>query len=116
MLVGLAVGADNVAHNECLNVGGKTIAVMGGGFNHIYPPKNIGLYNRILENDGLVITEYEDDKETLTSNFPKRNRIISGLSLGVLVVEAKYRSGSSITAKYAFEQGKKVFAFPRKIR
>ena len=110
----MAIGADSVAHRECLENNGKTIAVMGGGFNHIYPSENIELYKKILDNDGLVITEYEDDKEAINTNFPKRNRIISGLSMGVLIVEAKYRSGSSITAKYAFEQGKKVFALPRK--
>lgn len=110
----MAIGADSVAHRECLNNGGKTIAVMGGGFDHIFPTENIDLYKRILDNGGLVITEYEDDKEAINTNFPKRNRLISGLSMGVLVVEAKYRSGSSITAKYAFDEGKKVFALPRK--
>ncbi len=86
---------------------------MGGGFNNIYPPENIELYERIINEGSLVISEFEDNQEPLSKNFPIRNRIIAGLSLGVLVVEAKYRSGSSITAKFAMEQGKKVFAFPR---
>ena len=103
-----------MAHNECLNCNGRTIAVLGGGFNHIYPPENIKLYKRIIDNGGLVITEYEENEFAQSKNFLRRNRIVSGLSLGVLVVEAKYRSGSSITAKYAWEQGKKVFALPRK--
>lgn len=111
---GLAVGADGVAHKEALDLGEKTIAVIGGGFNHIFPPENIKLYERIVNEGGLVISEYKDDVEASSQNFPIRNRIIAGLSLGVLVVEAKARSGSGITARYAKEQGKKVFAFPRK--
>ena len=113
---GMAVGADCVAHKETLDYGGKTIAVLGSGFNHIFPQENIELYNRIIAEDGLVITEYEDDILPNSENFPKRNRIVSGLSLGLLVVEAKYRSGTSITVKLAKEQGKKIFAFPRKTR
>ena len=77
MLVGLAIGADTVAHEECLKNKGKTIAVMGGGFNHIFPNENIELYKRIIKNGGLVVTEYEDDTKALSDNFPKRNRIIS---------------------------------------
>ena len=76
------MGADAVAHRECLNTNGKTIAVLGGGFNHIYPIENIELYKRILKNNGLVISEYEDDKEALNTNFPKRNRIISRFIIG----------------------------------
>lgn len=110
----MAIGADAVAHKETLDTKGKTIAVLGGGFNHIFPSENIKLYERIIAEGGLVITEYEDNKEALMKNFPKRNRIISGLSLGVLVIEAKYRSGSSITAKLSMEQGRKTFSLPRK--
>ena len=72
------------------------------------------MYHRILSNGGLVITEYEEGMKPLSQNFPMRNRIISGLSLGVLIIEAKYRSGTSITARYAWKQKKKVFAIPRK--
>lgn len=112
----MAIGADSVAHTETLLNSGNTIAVLGGGFNHIFPPENIDLYKRILDSGGLVVSEYEDDVKVESKNFIQRNRIISGLSLGVLVVEAKYRSGTSITARFAREQGRKVFAIPRKIR
>ena len=109
-------GADKVAHEETLFVGGKTIAVMGTGFNYIYPEENRSLYKRILNENGLIITEYEDDVSFCSKNFPERNRIVSGLSKGVLVIEAGIRSGTSITAKCAWEQGRKVFAIPRKTR
>ena len=109
----MAIGADRLAHEETLNVGGKTIAVMGTGFDHIYPVKNVDIYQRILDESGLVITEYENSVDFKSSNFPNRNRIISGLSEAVLIIEAKYRSGTSITAKYAWEQEKQVYALPR---
>lgn len=112
----MAKGADRLAHEETLNVKGKTIAIMGTGFNHIYPVENVDLYNRILDEGGLVLTEYPNQMGFKSSNFPYRNRIISGLSKAVLIIEAKYRSGTSITAKYAWEQGKIVYALPRKIR
>lgn len=113
---GMAKGADRLAHEETLNAGGKTIAVMGTGFNHIYPVENVDIYNRILAEGGLVITEFSNEVEFKSSNFPYRNRIISGLSNAVLILEAKYRSGTSITANYAWNQGKEVYALPRKIR
>lgn len=94
---------------------GRTIAVLGNGFNHIFPKENIELYNAILENDGLIITEYPPDIKSKSSFFLKRNRIISGLSLGILVVEAAYRSGTSVTAKLAKKQDRKVFALPHEI-
>ena len=112
---GMAVGADRIAHEETLNNGGKTIAVMGTGFNHIYPVENVDIYNRILDENGLVITEYSEDTKFKSSNFPSRNRIISGISKAILVVEAEYRSGTSITAKYGWEQGKKVYAIPGRL-
>ncbi len=108
-------GADKVAHEETLNNGGKTIAVMGTGFNHIYPEENVEIFNRILNEGGLVITEYDDDVTYLSKNFPKRNRIVSGLSKGVLVVEAAIISGTSITARFAWEQGKNVYAIPGRL-
>ena len=113
---GMAIGADRIAHEETLNYGGKTIAVMGTGFNNIYPVQNVDIYNRILDESGLVITEYPENVEYSSANFPYRNRIISGLAKAVLIIEAKYRSGTSTTAKYAWRQGKKVYAIPRKIR
>ena len=112
---GMAVGTDRWAHEETLNVGGKTIAVMGTGFKHIYPPENEDLFYRILDNDGLIITEYDEDIDFESTNFPKRNRIISGLSEAILIIEAKYRSGTSITARHAWEQGKKVYALPGRL-
>lgn len=110
---GMAAGADRLAHEETLKMGGRTIAVMGTGFNHIYPVENVDIYNRILEESGLVITEYGDDEEYKSSNFPQRNRIISGLAKAVLVLEAEHRSGTTITANHAWNQGKIVYAIPR---
>lgn len=112
---GMAVGIDAVAHRSCIENGGKTIAVLGSGFNNIYPKENEKLFYDIIENDGLVLSEYPVDTPVQMKNFPKRNRIISGLSLGVLVVEAAYRSGTSITAKLARNQGKPVFCIPNSL-
>ena len=112
---GLALGIDTIAHKFSYNQKGKTIAVLGSGLNKIFPPENIDLYKKILENDGLIISEYAPNSEPSSSSFPKRNRIISGISLGILVVEAKYRSGTGITATYAREQNKPIFAIPHEI-
>ncbi len=112
---GLAVGIDSVAHKTCLDYGGKTIAVLGSGLNKIYPKENTQLYKEIINKGGCAISEYEPDTEAKKLNFPARNRIVSGLSLATLVIEAAYRSGTSITAKCAFEQGKKVFCIPNSI-
>lgn len=112
IISGMAVGIDGFAHKGALSVGGKTIAVLGSGFNNIYPEENKELFKQIIENDGAIITEYEPDVEPNSENFPKRNRIVSGLSKGVLVIEAVYRSGTSITAKLGQSQGRKVFCIP----
>lgn len=112
---GLARGIDTIAHTYSYNQKGKTIAVLGSGFNKIFPPENIDLYKKILEEDGLVISEYPPNTEADSFNFPTRNRIISGLSMGVIVIEAKSRSGTSITAKFAKEQQKPVFVLPHDI-
>lgn len=112
---GMALGIDKYAHLGTLDAGGKTIAVLGGGFKHIYPEQNIGLYRRILEEGGTAITEHNPDELPNGRNFPKRNRIVSGISLGVLVVEAEHRSGTSITVQYAKTQGKKIFCIPSNI-
>ena len=109
---GLAIGIDTIAHYECIKTGGKTIAVVGSGFDYIYPSENIGLFNLILETGGAIITEYAPSVKMKKSNFPARNRIVSALTWGTLVVEATYRSGTSITANYAVQQGKKVFCVP----
>lgn len=108
----MAIGIDAAAHKGSLKEPGRTIAVLGAGFNNIYPEENLDLFKKILENDGCIISEYSPDTKVDLSKFPHRNRIISGLSMGVLVVEAKHRSGSTVTAKYAKEQEKPVFCIP----
>jgi len=102
-------GIDSAAHTGTLQAGGATIAVLGGGFNHIFPKENIPLYNEILQNGGAVITEYEPNERVKSEHFLARNRIVSGMSMGTLVVEAMYRSGTSVTAALARQQGRKVF-------
>lgn len=94
---------------------GKTIAVLGNGFNYIFPEKNKDLYKKILDNGGLIISEYPPNTKCQSKYFLERNRIVSGLSLGILVIEAVFRSGTSVTAKLAFSQNKKVFALPHEI-
>lgn len=111
---GLAAGADSIAHQSALEAGGFTIAVLGCGINVCYPRENYQLFHEICKK-GLVISEYGLDVEPLPYRFPHRNRIISGLSDGVLVVEAREKSGSLITADQALEQGKEVYAIPGKI-
>lgn len=115
IISGMAIGIDAAAHNMAAEEVGKTIAVLGGGFSHIYPKENEWLFHKILSNGGCIITEYDINVEPDTRKFPKRNRIISGISDGVLVVEAEYRSGSTVTAGYAKEQGKKVYSIPSNI-
>lgn len=112
---GMAIGVDTIAHRSCIEQGGKTIAVLGSGLNKIFPPENKELFKKIINTGGCVISEYSPDTIAQKRFFPERNRIVSGLSLGTVVVEATYRSGTSITAKYAFEQGKKVFCIPNRV-
>lgn len=112
---GLALGIDMFAHEECIYSGGKTVAVIASGFNHIFPEENKLLYEKILKTGGCVITEYSPDIEAKKEYFPTRNRLISGLSLGTLVIEASYRSGTSITARYCIEQNRKLFCIPNSI-
>ena len=109
---GLADGIDTIAHKSCLDVNGKTIAVLGGGLLNIYPSNNISLAERIVENDGLLVSEYKPNEQALTLHFPIRNRIIAGLSKGVFVVEATEKSGSMHTKNYAIEYNREVFALP----
>ena len=115
IISGLARGIDTIAHYSSMNKIGKTIAVIGSGFKHIYPEENRYLYNQILQNGGCIVSEYPPEEPVNKAYFPKRNRIISGLAMGVLVVEGRYRSGSMITARYAIEQNKQVFCIPNKI-
>lgn len=112
---GMAIGTDTVAHITAIENKGKTIAVLGSGFNNIFPKENLNLFNEIIESGGLVVTEFEKDVPPLKENFPKRNRIVTALSEGVLVIEAGYRSGTSITVKNAKQQGKLTFALPGKL-
>ena len=112
---GLAVGIDTVAHETCLENGGKTIAVLGSGLNKVFPKENIDLFQRIINSGGCVVSEQLPNEEAKKEYFPARNRIVSGLSDATLVIEAAARSGTSITAKYAFKQGKKVFCIPNSI-
>ena len=105
---GLALGIDSVAHEFSKGEEGKTIAVVGCGLNHIYPEENKELFFSILKSDGCIVSEYEPDSEIDMKNFPKRNRIISGISDGVLVVEASYKSGSSITGRLGLQQNKRI--------
>lgn len=114
IISGMARGIDTYAHKGALKRNGRTIAVMGSGFNQIYPYENKGLAEEIA-NSGAVISEFSMDTMPLRQNFPRRNRIISGLSSGVLVVEAAKNSGALITADFALEQGRDVFALPGKI-
>lgn len=111
---GLAYGIDSIAHKLALQLKGKTISVLGGGFNHIYPRENVPLFKEIIEK-GLVVSEYAPDMPPKKYHFPERNRIISGLSEGTLVIEATERSGTLITVDQALDQGKDVYAVPGSI-
>ncbi len=108
---GGARGIDTCAHLGALEGGGRTVAVMGSGFRCVYPPENEEMFDRVAEN-GAVITEFPLNMEPRPENFPRRNRIISGLSAAVVVVEAAERSGSLITAAHALDQGREVMAVP----
>ena len=115
IISGLADGIDSIAHEAALEVKGKTIAVMGSGFDHIYPACNANLLDKIVANGGLIITEYAPDEKPQNFHFPARNRIVAGLSMAVLVVEAPKKSGALITKDYAIEYNREVFVVPGRI-
>lgn len=108
---GLARGIDGIAHRVALEAGGRTIGVLGGGVDRVYPPEHVGLAEKISQH-GAVISEFTPGELPVPGNFPARNRVISGLALGVLVVEGASKSGTKITASLAAQQGREVFAIP----
>ena len=109
---GMAIGIDRFAHIGAMDVLGKTIAVLPSGLENVFPKENLDLFHNILNSGGLVISEYEPKTEANSKTFLERNRIVSGLSIGTLVVEGGRRSGSSVTAKLTKEQNKPVFCIP----
>jgi DNA processing protein len=112
---GFMYGGDEAAHSATVGCGGKTIAVMPCGINKIFPEQQAELYNKILENNGLILSEYEGDFLPQTWSFVQRDRIVAGLAKAVLVTEASLNSGSLITANYAKKFGRKIFALPGQI-
>lgn len=109
---GLAIGIDTATHEGALEAKGKTIAVLGNGLDQVYPRQNEKLAQRILENGGALMSEYPPAMESLPHHFLERNRIVSGLSLGIIVIEAPEQSGSLNTASHALEQNREVFVVP----
>jgi DNA processing protein len=114
VISGLARGVDGIAHQTALNAGGRTIGVLGSGVDKIYPPEHRALAEKMIER-GAIISDYAPGTPPDASNFPPRNRIVSGLSLAVVVIEAGETSGALITAEFAAEQGREVFAVPGSI-
>lgn len=112
IISGMAKGIDSFAHIGCIEGAGNTIAVLPSGLNNIYPQENKKLFKDILENGGLIVTEYEENEEADSKKFLERNRIVSGLAIGTLVVEGGHRSGTSVTAKLTKKQEKNIFCIP----
>lgn len=112
---GLAYGIDSVVAESTIKADGKTIAVLGGGLDEIYPASNTNLAEEIIATGGLLLSEYAPNERPTQFTFPERNRIISGISRGVLIIEAGAKSGSLITANFAIEQGKDIFIVPANV-
>jgi DNA processing protein len=112
---GLAYGIDSIAHRAALDAGGKTVAVLAGGLHKIYPSKHRGLAMEILAKGGALVSEWPEGTESLPPYFARRNRIITGLSKGVIVVESKAKGGAMLTANFASKQGRTIMAVPGKI-
>lgn len=114
IISGFARGIDSIAHRICIENNGKTIAVVASGLDIVYPSSNINLWKKIEEN-GLILSEYEYGTKPFRANFPQRNRIIAGLSEGVIVIESKEKGGSLVTANIALDEGRDVYAVPGEI-
>jgi len=112
---GLALGIDSEAHRGAIMAGGRTLGVLPCGFNFIYPPSNKKLFSDIIKNNGCLISEYDYNEPPYPSRFLERNRIISGISSAVIIIEAPARSGALATARYASDYGREVFVFPGSI-
>ncbi|MFZ4590119.1 MAG: DNA-processing protein DprA [Ignavibacteria bacterium] len=114
VISGLAIGIDSIAHNTCVENENLTYAILGSGVDNLYPPDNRLLYNRIIET-GAVVSEFDVGTKAEKVNFPRRNRVVSGISLGTIVVESGAKGGSLITAEFALDQNKELFAIPGNI-
>ena len=112
-LSGLALGVDGASHRGVLQVRGITLGICGTGLANVYPRSHTALAQDIIANNGAIVSEFPLDIKPLAENFPRRNRIIAGLSIGVLIVEAALKSGSLITARYALEQRQRSLRYPR---
>lgn len=112
IISGMAIGIDKYAHLETIKENGVTIAILPSGFNNIYPSENKYIVDKIIHSGGAVISEYDKDFSATSKSFIERNRIVSGISEGILIIEGGYRSGTSVTARIAKKQNKKIFCVP----